>query len=58
MTNPDEKPRHCLKCKASLGNGLSSIVYLSEERDPLRAIPLCHRCAILACFRCGKAGIA
>lgn len=52
------QPR-CTRCKVHLGGdcvSLGSVVYLSEEIDPLRAMPLCVSCAILACFRVGAVG--
>ncbi len=52
MTKPPE-PVRCVRCKVPL---TGSIFHLSEEHDPLRVITLCHRCAIIACFRVGRVG--
>ncbi len=50
MTKPH--PTRCMRCKLAL----TTVVYVSPEIDPLQAMPLCHVCAILACFRVGRVG--
>lgn len=61
MTNQKPIPHQCFKCKQLLirvGDHRQTVIYLSEEHDQLRTMPLCVRCAIVACFRCGKRGVA
>lgn len=48
MIKPD--PCRCMRCKTPC----DTVVYMGEHIDPFVAVPLCVRCAILACFRCGK----
>lgn len=51
------KTHRCIRCKRVLDDlyGTSTLVYLSEEADPLRSMPMCFHCAIIVCFRIGKA---
>lgn len=60
MTLPKITNQKCTRCKVqlaseTLGSHLP-IVYMGDEIDPLKTMPLCHQCAIVACFRCGRPG--